>query len=102
MTTLKYFEIRDKGTFIPALAVEVAGSHSWLARRAGFGDPMIVLIHLTGMRCHYDPYEWGDRTMRTAHDHIANTWEAQQSGAVIDVEFILGESDTKKLSEAGL
>ena len=99
---VKFFEIRDKGTFIPALAIEISGASSWLARRAGFGNAMIILIHLTGMRCQYDPYSWGDRTMRTAHDHIANTWETQPSGAVVDVQFVLGETDAPKVSEVGL
>src|SRR3990167_2536648 len=99
---VKFFEIRDRGTFIPALAITISGASSWLARRAGFGDPLIILIHLEGMRFQDDPYAWGDRTMRTAHPYIAAQWNTLPSGRLVDVEFILRETDAPKMSEAGL
>ncbi|MGH9716428.1 MAG: hypothetical protein ACRD4R_06845 [Candidatus Acidiferrales bacterium] len=99
----KLFEIRDRGTFIPALAVRVGGSDGYLARRAGFASPdhpLVILIHLVGMSCQYDPYQWGPaRTMRVAHDHIEANWANLESGAVIDVQFILRETIKPKKSE---
>ena len=34
-----------------------------------------------------------------AHDYIAEHWAELDDGDVIDVEFILGEKPTKKISE---
>ena len=37
--------------------------------------------------------------MATAHDHIVKNWVTLEDGDVIDVEFILGETKVKKVSE---
>jgi hypothetical protein len=95
----KLFEIRDKMTFIPALAIRVSGEDGYLMRRAGFREPCIYLVHLTGERCAYDAYTWNDRTFCVAHQAIEQNWESLSSGDVIDVEYLLGESETKKQSE---
>lgn len=97
---IKQLEIRDKGTFIPALAIEVSGSDGYLLRRAGFGSSLVILIHLEGMKCNYDPYEWGNRTMTEAHNYIQNSWNSLNDGDVVDVEFVLGEAAHPKTSEA--
>jgi hypothetical protein len=98
---LKLFEVRDRATFIPVMAVAV-NDGEWLFRRAGFGPtPMVYLTHLTSNTCQYDPFAWTNRTMKTAHMHITENWHALASGAVIDVEFILGETDAPKTSERG-
>ena len=51
----------------------------------------------------YDPYNWvrDTRTKRTAHSHIERNWADLRDGDVIDVEFILGETAIKKVSERG-
>ncbi len=95
----KSVEIRDRHTFIPALALRVSGDDGPLFRRAGFGAPMVYLIALATQQCHYDPSAWGNRTMNTAHQYIEREWHAIADGDVVDVEFILGESATKKESE---
>jgi hypothetical protein len=46
-----------------------------------------------------DAYHWGDRTMQTAHIYIDEHFAELNDGDVIDVEFILGESTEKKISE---
>jgi hypothetical protein len=69
--TIKLFEIRDKGTCIPAMAIRVSGDDGWLMRRAGFKSPMIYLVALATERAAYDPYNWGNRTMKGAHLFIA-------------------------------
>jgi hypothetical protein len=95
----KLLEIRDAGTFIPALAIQVSGADGYLMRRAGFESPMIYLITLATERACYDPFNWSNRTMCTAHQYIEREWATLTDGDVIDVEFILGESAEPKRSE---
>jgi hypothetical protein len=97
---VKEFEILDRATFIPSLGISVEGD-TWLSRRSGYGSRCILLTRLGGgSACCYDPYEWvGARTMRVAHQYIEENWDQLESGEVIDVEFILGETDEKKESE---
>lgn len=97
----KLFEIRDRGTFIPAMAIRVSGADGYLMRRAGFGDvPMVYLVMLATEKCRYDPYNWDNmRTMGNAHNYIMDHWDTLNDGDVIDVEFILGETAAPKVSE---
>lgn len=96
---VKLFEIRDRGTFISAMAIQVSGADGYLMRRAGFESPMVYLVALATERCCYDPYNWGNRTMQTAHLFIAEHFNTLTDGEVVDVEFILGESHMPKMSE---
>lgn len=108
----KALELRDKGTFIPLLAIEMRPKipdaeggwleQHWLLRRAGYDceRPLIMITHMHGgHKAHYDPYSWNDRTYHVAHDFIEKNWAELKDGDVIDVEFILGESKTPKVSE---
>jgi hypothetical protein len=96
----KLIEVRDRGTFIPALAIRVSGDDGYLARRAGFHSPLVILIHLETMECNYDPWNWrSPRTMPRAHRYIENCWNRLKSGDVVDVEFLLGETQAPKISE---
>jgi len=97
--TMKFVEIRDRATFIPAVAFQIDGADDYLARRVGFGSPMVFLVTLSTQRCAYDPYSWGDRTHHMAHLWLSQHWEEFKSGGVVDVEFLLGERDTPKPSE---
>ena len=107
----KTFEIRDKATFVPVLAVRLnpnTKQDRYLLSRAGFGREggeqgrFIMLIRLTGGRhtADYDVHSWGDRTMQTAHRFMEKEWATLESGAVIDVEYILGEATAIKISES--
>lgn len=108
---VKLFEIRDRATFIPAMAVKLDGNCSdqedWLLRRAGYGScnsadrNYVYLTHLSEGTTQYDPYRWGScsRTMTSAHRYILDHFDELTPGQVIDVEFILGESTTPKKSE---
>ena len=96
---IKLIEIRDRATFIAAMAIRVSGEDGWLMRRAGFQSPMVYLVALATERACYDPYNWGNRTMANAHHHISEHWDELKSGDVVDVEFIRGETTEKKVSE---
>lgn len=67
----KMVEIRDRGTFIPALAVKL--------------EPA---------------YDWTNNTMRSAHAWLIMNFDSIRSGQVVDVEFILGHTQAPKKSEA--
>jgi hypothetical protein len=109
----KLFEIRDKATFIPMLAIRLfyrSPEERFLLRRAGYAqeqitevlvdhEPYVILCQLNGDRATYDPYNWGGRTYPVAHRHIIERWATLKSGDVIDVEHILGERPSPKLSE---
>lgn len=107
----KTVEIRDKATFIPALAIRLdptTEADRYLFARAGFGRTpeaqreYVVLVKINGghgdSSC--DPYDWDTRTMQVAHKQLLDNWGAIVSGDVIDVEFITGETNEPKRSEA--
>ena len=107
---VKLFEIRDRATFIPAMAVKLDGNCSdqedWLLRRAGYGMDAanrnyVYITNLSEGTTQCDPYRWGrcSRTMESAHRYILDHFDELTPGQVIDVEFILGESTTPKESE---
>lgn len=83
-------------------------SEQYLLRRAGYGEqitdrselPYIFVARLAGgAPATYDPYDWANRTMTTAHQHMIDHWDDLVSGQVIDVEHILGETEQPKVSE---
>lgn len=102
---VKSVEIRDVATTIFAIAIRmVPGSEPqrYMLRRNGFNvvdDLGVVLMKIGDQRATSDPYEWGNRTMATAHDWILNHWDEITDGDVIDVEFITGVSAQPKISE---
>ncbi len=105
---VKMLEIRDAGTFIPALCIRPVPENEgqrYLLRRDGYwGDEderCIIVVKAQCRGCSYDPYNWPNdpRTMPNAHYYIEHNWHDLQDGDVIDVEYILGESQTKKKSE---
>jgi len=104
---VKALEIRDEGTFIPALAVDMNpdnDAHYYLLRRCGYpcdGRPNVILTRLSGDgRATNDPYSWGGcRTWANAHNWIIEHWHELKDGDVVDVSFILGESKEPRVSE---
>ncbi len=108
--TTKLLEIRDELTFIPVLAVKLDGSDEpgrWLLSRAGYGKSQddqasyILLCQIAGGlgRCSCDPYDWGNRTYTVAHDYILRKFDLLAEGDVVDVQFIVGETASPKVSE---
>lgn len=99
MIKSKLLEIRDAGTFIPIIAVELNGNDHYLLRQAGYGPHCYISIaDLNKGKLSYNAHEWGDRTRTTAHIYIIEHWDSINEGDVIDVEFIKGETTEKKLS----
>lgn len=105
---VKMLEVRDSNTFIPVLCIRPVPENEgqrYLLRRDGYqgnaAERCIIIVKAQCGGCSYDPYEWrGDsRTMPNAHAYIEKHWHELYDGDVIDVEYILGESTTKKLSE---
>ncbi len=108
---VKTLEIRDAGTFIPVMAINLDPrdeAERWLFARAGYGpdgdaqSQYVVVVKLATLECQHGPYGWYDtspRTMLLAHQHIVENWQFLTNGDVIDVEYILGETTIRKVSE---
>lgn len=107
---VKVIEIRDRMTFIPALAIKIvtndtcpidAKDEAYGLRRVGFthGIPYFFFSPLNREFIRHVPWEWNDRTFSTAHQYVASNWDSIKSGDVVDVEYILGETNEPKRSE---
>lgn len=105
---IKTLEIRDRGTFIPVLCVDMQPENAeqrYLMRRVGYpcdGVPNIMMTRLSAEGyATNDPYGWtdGTRTFPIAHNWIIEHWDELSDGDVVDVQFILGETTEKKVSE---
>ena len=106
----KILEIRDSGTMIAALCVNMNkpdnDTQRWYLRRYGYpcdGNPNVVICHASmpdGGTITNDPYAWrGARTWGVAHNYIIEHWNELKDGDVVCVETILGERETPKISE---
>lgn len=105
----RFLEIRDRATCIPALAWKIGNAHELtspaysLLRKVGFHHPypQVFLMRLSDQETHCDPHDWGGytRTMPNAHNYIELHFDTLVDGDVIDVEYILGETTTKKEPE---
>ena len=107
----KILEIRDRATFFLVLCVDMNPDPDdiWTLyqrkalRTYGFpadNEPNILMTHLRANDyATNDPYHWNDRTKYNAHKFIIENWNELKEGDVVDVEFILGETTTKKESE---
>lgn len=101
---VKLLEVLDRATFLPVIAISTQAANEgqgYLLRRSGYAPDShcILLSRLRGGAQIYDPYEWRDRTMQTAHHYIEQHFANLKDGDVIDVEFILNETSEPKLSE---
>lgn len=107
----KLFEVRDRGTFMPVLAVQLLPSNEadrYLLGRSGYTllaetqANYVVLSKIDGgedRHMNYDPYAWKTETLRQAHRYISSKFGDLESGSVIDVEFITGRTTELKISE---
>jgi hypothetical protein len=109
---VRILELRDAGTFIPLLCINLGEADDaaarYLMRRCGYpldGRPNIAITHLAcdiRGRITNDPYQWSDgaRTYPIAHHYIIEHWDELKNGSVVDVRFILGEMPEPCLSES--
>lgn len=102
----KCIEIRDEGTCIAALAIQMdpAGPiEEHFLWHCGYPrDSLgVVLMRLSDQQATSDPYGWrGDgRTMPAAHSWIIDQFDQLVAGQVVDVRVILGEADTPAPAE---
>lgn len=108
MIELKRVEIRDRATLIPALAMKICACHDPIVARGGYPECSdrdyitVILIDLNTVTCAHEPFAWterGGRTMYLAHSWLRDHWTDHKDGAVLDVEFISGETSEPKKSE---
>jgi len=105
---IKTLEIRDRATFIPVIAIRPGPRNEaerYLWGRVGFGttaarQEQYTLVGKIGIdELHYDPRRWNNARMTEAHMYISRNWDAIENGQVIDIEYLLGETDKPKESE---
>lgn len=108
---IKLLEVRDRATFIPVAAIKVEAANeaqAYLLMRSGWGDNIGINMHIylfplnnSPVQVAYDPYDWpqSPRTMHVAHFWVSQHWDEIEDGSVIDVEFILSETQQPKVSE---
>ncbi len=108
---VKLLELRDAGTFIPIVCINmnpnIVGSYEaqrYLLRRCGYPCDHRPNIAISRVRADGDPFSndpnhWGGRTFPTAHNYIIEHWDELIDGDVVDVQFILGETTEPKKSE---
>jgi hypothetical protein len=113
---MKMFEVRDRGTYIPVLAMKmqnepveqdlkVDAAYRYHLGQTGYGPdsefPVVVVMRLDDCQAHYDQFKWSNssRTMQIAHEYIADHFDELKDCAVVDVEFISGESLASKESQ---
>jgi hypothetical protein len=102
----KLLEVRDRGTCIVMLCIDMNPENEMQhlgLKACGYpcdDEPNIVITYAGGnKRADNDPYSWGDRTYVTAHRDIIQNWEGYKDGDVVDVEFLLGETEKPKTSQ---
>ena len=101
----KLLEIRDRGTCIPALAINMAASNDIeyrFLRRCGYprDGHGVVLMHLSTQEASSDPYGHSSaRTWVNAHEYIIKHFDQLNAGDVVDVRVILGEEDKAAAAE---
>jgi hypothetical protein len=104
---IKVLEIRDACTFIPVICIRPVAENSaqrYLLRRDGYvadaSERCIIMVDAQCRGASYDPYDWEDRrTKGSAHRYIERNWSTIRDGDVIDVQFILDETLSPKISE---
>lgn len=105
MVEYKNLEVRDRGTLYTVLAFRVipdSPNEEAFMKRAGYSSEypdVFLMTYDPDCRCSYDPYSWAERTLHEAHRWIRDNFESINNYDVIDVEYLLGESNTKKESE---
>ena len=105
----KLLEIRDRATCIAAIAVRINSAipendgEEFLLGQEGIIYPsnFVLLYSFSRDNATLNTYNWGSdtRTMPVVHEELINNWDAYQSGDVIDVRYILKETDAPAESD---
>lgn len=116
---VKFIEVRDDGTTMPCMVTAICvnatmtEAENWLVRRGGWGEGQVGLYFATlcpdanayaiGLPGHPYIHTWSrgqnSRTLTVAWEWVQVHWDEVKSGDLIDVEFLLGERKTPKLSD---
>ena len=111
---IKLFEVRDRMTFIPVVCIKIDPANDeerYLWAAAGYGVTAedqkkygLLMARALELKFVDHPHAhpgWPTvRTLPVAHSYIQQNWAELQSGEVIDVEFIKGETSEKKISQS--
>jgi len=102
-------EIRDRGTFVPALVTRIDPANiyqAFLCECAGIQSaPRTIVLTVFAAFQHrlvcsnIDCEEWCDRTFRVAHKYVEENFDFVRENPVVDVEFVNGETLAPKVSE---
>lgn len=110
----KILEIVDRATFLVVLATKMVPESKdktykeyerelKLLRKLGFSDfkdqPLVLMNLVNSNKSCYMPYQWNDRTLQAAHKYIQDNFDEIEQNDVIDVEYILGETNQIKTTE---
>lgn len=106
----KLFEVRDRMTFIPVMCTKLSPTNEadrYLLTLSGYGlraevqQRYILYASLRELKIEHSSHEQptNPRTHQIAHQHIEKHWDELNSGDVVDVEFILGETTASKASQ---
>lgn len=104
MLETKAFEVRDRATFVPILAIRLPSGNDqeqWLQHKVGYRGFYLGITKLSGViDFKWFPDEWIDKcTMPIAHRYIREHWDELQGGEVIDCEFLRGKRNAPRVSE---
>lgn len=96
----KILELRDRATFIPVVAIyldyhNASEEERYLLGSTGWGGgPWLMLAKLIDFN--FTDYYTSQVWMNRAHDHIKENWHSIPNYAVVDMEFVRGESVAPK------
>ena len=105
MSEVKHIELRDEGTFISLIVTRVDHSHpiqGYVVRRAGWLSNeiiMTVLQYSLTFHSFFEAQKKNQRTFGVAYQELQKNWDSYPNGSVLDVSFILGETETCKMTE---
>jgi hypothetical protein len=105
---VKLFEVRDVGTTMVVIGLRLGAQsqkESRMLSRCGFEKPSDYVLcgDLDGGKfaMTYDKYDFcqDSRTKFVAFGYIQDHWDRLETGAVVDVEFVLNERSEPKAGE---
>lgn len=104
----KIFEIRSRGTMLILMATKLGSddvAENYLIARCGFGkskeqqENYIIVTNIDGSYiATTDPYKHDVNDVRKAHQYILKHFDELDEGAVIDLEYIAGETKKPKVA----